>query len=164
MSSSSPSSPASPAVDFAALAEAAYPESGVGDRAALDALWRATLDLPEWFFLVHPDRVKRGEDPFPFIAEVGDTGWIFAFTSENGAGAFAHEHELLGPNDQVYCVRIVTRDARILIQRMAQYSVSQVHFDEGEGWSVPVGELEDIAERLGRGLGNAVRPGRGVPE
>lgn len=139
--------------DFAQLVAEAYPETGAGSDAALRALWGALFDLPEWFMLVRPARIASGEEPFPYIANVGGSGWVMVFTSKPQAQRFAADHDLLGPDGEAFVLSLDPTTVRRWMRRLVPPSVTHVRFDEGpHGWFAPPQQIEVIAAYLGRAL------------
>ena len=74
-------------INFKQLAETA---ESTQTQEAMDALWRAVLSLEKWHF------VARGpqEQPVPFSAIVNGKPFLMAFTSPDGARAFALRNKL----------------------------------------------------------------------
>jgi hypothetical protein len=141
------------APNFTALVAAAYPDSGDAQGESLDALWNALFDLPEWYMLVHPSRIERGDEPYPFVANVEGEGWAMVFTSARTAQQFAADQDLVGSDGKAFVMSMETATMRRWISALAEHNVRQVRFDEGpHGWFAPIAQVEAIAAHLGRPL------------
>ena len=137
-------------VDFRALQAAAYPDGEPGEVADLEALWRALFGLESWAFLVHPRRVAEGEDPYPFIANVGGQGWLFVFTSTAEAAVFAETQGLRSDDGSTYTLGMGPLAALGWMADALPEEVTAVHFNHGEhGWSAAPSQVVIIAGHLG---------------
>jgi hypothetical protein len=135
--------------DFTALQAAAYPNNAPGPVEALDALWRALFALDTWVFLIHPARLARGDDPFPFIADVGGEGCVMVFTSSEEAAAFAARNQLTTPEGAAATLVMPTAAALTWLDQELPAHVARVAFNHGpNGWRAPRAQVAVIHEAL----------------
>jgi hypothetical protein len=135
--------------DITALQIAAYPNGQLGPVEALDALWRAVFALEAWVFLVHPGRLARGDDPFPFIADVGGEGCLMIFTSTDEAAAFAGRNKLATPDGAAATLNMPTAAALQWLDAELPASVARVAFNHGpNGWFAPRAQVGVIHRAL----------------
>lgn len=115
-----------------------------GDAQAMDSLWQATFDLPQWHF------VARGEMPNlqPFIGDVEAQTYVLAFTDKERAVAFADKHQLRTKEDVVPLMSMPPEAACEYLPQFGQYGVFGVLFNEGpNGFFAPLENLEPMLEQ-----------------
>lgn len=130
-------------IDFDALCAAAYPNGRQGPRAAVDALWTATLSLRDWHFAVVYNRPG-----LPFTKVLDGKRFLFVFTDGVRHLRFVEANA----NSDLSVDFVITEPvakARARLVELAREGVFGVHFNFGQpGWFAALPAIEAIAAHL----------------
>lgn len=134
------------AIDFVKLSSAAHPDrERHGPREAMDALWTALFELPEWIFAVFP------EDPLhPYMSTYQGHRWLFAFTDTVQLDRFLEENSLNPKDGERVFMTMPVDGARQYIAEMGDKgTIYGVQFNfGGPGWFAPYENVERIHAHL----------------
>lgn len=134
--------PARSGPDFDALCGRAYPNGATGPRAAMDALWKATLQLETWHFAV-----PKQNPTTPLLVAIEGKTWAFAFTDGGRARRFVTENPEPCGGAHDFVLAIPSGGAREMLSGMR--GVFGVHFNYGQpGWFAPIPNLDRIHAHL----------------
>lgn len=103
----------------------------VQNKVGEQALWRAAVTLPEWYF------VSQGsaEDAEPMVARMGGKPKLLAFTSEERAEAFVRHLQARpggGGNINGGVLNMGVPDAVEYCQQLFDSGVDTIHFNPGD--------------------------------
>ena len=134
-------------IDFDCLAADAYPRQQPGERAAVDALWRATFALNEWFMIASASAggvpvTQRDNDRYLSL---------FLFTDARRANRFARINAVRDAHRELAVVRSIAPATVIAWSRGNRFPgrVGRLHFNFGNpGWYSPADNLARLADHL----------------
>lgn len=113
-----------------------------GDRLeALTALWKATFELEQWWFLLRGDL----ENPRPFVGVHDGRPFVLAFTTSERVRDFAVANGYAPADDSTYSITM-TPDATVeAAGGWAAQGIHAITFDHGvTGYFAPLANLESI--------------------
>ena len=134
-------------IDFDCLAADAYPRQQPGERAVVDALWRATFALNEWFMIASASAggipvTQRDNDRY--LA-------LFLFTDARRANRFVRINAVRDTQRELAVVRSIAPATVIAWSRGNRFPgrVGRLHFNFGNpGWYSPADNLARLADHL----------------
>lgn len=134
-------------IDFDCLAADAYPRQQPGERAVVDALWRATLALDEWFMVASLSARRKP------LARRDDDGYLsaFLFTDARRATRFVRINALRDTHGDPAVVQPIQPATVIAWSRERSFPVrvGRLHFNFGNpGWYSPADNLARLHDHL----------------
>lgn len=134
-------------IDFDSLAADAYPRQQPGERAIVDALWRATFALDEWFVVTARSATRK-----PFIQRDND-GYpsAFLFTDAGRAARFVKLNMLRSAPGSDAIAPPIAPATVIAWSREQSFPVhaERLHFNFGNpGWFSPSDNLARLYDHL----------------
>lgn len=100
----------------------AIKETGEGD---MEALWRMTFALPEWYFIATNDE----EVSPPYAGVVDGEALLFAFTHPKKAFDFAKTHGIFAKDDDVYLAIVPEKNIPMYLSQFEAQGIGTVIFD-----------------------------------
>lgn len=135
--------------DISRLAAMAYPPGeATGSPESRRDLWRAFFLLPEWSFLVHPNRET---DPYPLLEMVNGRGYAYLFTSSNEARNFAEKKGFLNGEGQAIMLEMEQdKSLQWLTDLLEQGIYGVIINPAGNSWEASIGLLLDSYKKHGK--------------
>jgi hypothetical protein len=119
-----------------------------GSRESMDRLWRAVYALKQWHFVprgeMEPNTIRA------FVGEVDGKPYVFAFTDDRRAHAFAVRQKLQTSEGAFGILSMQTRAAVNYVHRLGEQGVFGILFNDGpSGFFAPIGNVLPMARYFG---------------
>lgn len=115
------------------------------DQAGMAELWRATMDLPHWWFIAVGDPGNES----PAAAEIKGQLMLLAFTESERARNFAVLQQMIGPDDDLNAIALPPAEVVSSAEAYSSAGIEGLMFDAHiSGFFIPSEQLPTVWEAV----------------
>lgn len=119
--------------------------TGPQDQEGMTALWRATMDLPHWWFIAVGEEGAES----PAAAEIDGQLMLLTYTSAERARHFAVQNGMVAADEDLRAIALPPEEIVDSAQAYADAEVSGLMFDPHlTGYFIPCAQLPVVWEAL----------------
>ncbi|WP_151524235.1 hypothetical protein [Serinicoccus kebangsaanensis] len=115
--------------------------TGPEDHEGMAALWRATMDLPHWWFIA----VGEPGAESPAAAQIDGQLMLLTYTSGERARHFAVQNEMVGADEDLRAIALPPQELVESVESYQQAGIAGLMFDPHlTGYFMPCDQLEAV--------------------
>lgn len=113
-------------------------------------LWKAMLELPEWIFIA--EQTENPDDARPFLAEIGNKGWVLIFTDAQKAETYgkAAGERFISKNGGVWIITMEPLKAVEYVMSLHAKGIYGMRINAPKGWAQPIETLPEIRKAVNK--------------
>lgn len=119
--------------------------TGAEDHEGMTRLWRATMDLPHWWFIAVGDPGAES----PAAAQIDGQMMLLTFTSSERARHFAVQNEMVSHDEDLRAIALTPQELVDSAQTYADAGIAGLMFDPHlSGYFIPTDQLPVVWEAV----------------
>lgn len=123
---------------------------GPEDQEGMTALWRATMDLPSWWFIAVGDEGLES----PAAAEIDDQLMLLTFTNAERARHFAVQNGMIGVAEELRAISLTPREVVDSADAYRSADIAGLMFDPHlTGYFISTDQLPVVWDAVDPGTG-----------